>query len=86
MPTPCSVLICLYTQEPQPDPKAEAWYLTAVDYRTGTTRFKILTGTGLNWNNNWAPITLAPDGTANLGVCGGIIAVRAPSLPALSGS
>lgn len=69
-------LIYLYTREPQPDPARQAWYLTAVDFRTGTTRFKILMGLGRNWNNNWAPITLAPDGTAYVGVLRGIIAVR----------
>ena len=32
--------------------------------------------TGLGFNNNYAPITLGPDGTAYLGVLGGIVAWR----------
>jgi hypothetical protein len=31
---------------------------------------------GLGYNNNYAPITLGPDGTAYVGVLGGILAVR----------
>ncbi len=37
---------------------------------------RVLTGTGLGYNNNYAPITLGPDGTAYVGVLGGILAVR----------
>ncbi len=69
-------LIYLYTREEQPDPNVEAWYFTAVDFRTGETQFKILTGTGRNWNNNWAPITLGQDGTAYVGVLRGIISIK----------
>ncbi|MFG2206862.1 hypothetical protein [Streptomyces sp. NPDC048638] len=54
----------------------DAWYLTAVDFRTGRTRFKRLTGTGPLYDNNWAPITLGPDGTAYSGVFNGLVAVR----------
>ena len=52
-----------------------AWYLTALDFESGKTRFKILTGLGRNFDNNWSPLTLGPDGTAYIGTFGGVIAV-----------
>lgn len=51
------------------------WYLTALDAHTGETRFKVATGVGRDFDNNWAPITLGPDGTAYIGVFGGIVTV-----------
>ncbi|MEV0370709.1 hypothetical protein AB0I10_12900 [Streptomyces sp. NPDC050636] len=68
-------LLYYYTKEPN-RLGIDAWYLTAVDFRTGQTRFKRLTGTGPLYDNNWAPITLGPDGTAYVGVFNGLIAVR----------
>lgn len=53
-----------------------AWYLTALDFETGKTQFMVKTGAGKNFDNNWAPITLAPDGTAYIGTSKGIVAVR----------
>jgi hypothetical protein len=61
--------------EPLTGPE-DPWYLTAVDARTGRRVWSRLTGTGLGYNNNYAPITLGPDGTAYVGVMGGIVAVR----------
>ncbi len=52
-----------------------AWYLTALDFASGKTRFKILTGIGSNFDNNWAPLTLAPDGTAYVGTAKGLVAI-----------
>ena len=37
---------------------------------------RVLTGVGLGYNNNYAPITLGPDGTAYVGVLGGLLSVR----------
>lgn len=54
----------------------DPWYLTAIDARTGVTAYKRLAGTGMGFNNNYAPITLAADGTAYLGVLGGMVALR----------
>ncbi|MFG2137703.1 hypothetical protein [Streptomyces sp. NPDC048650] len=54
----------------------DAWYLTAIDWRTGRTRFRILTGTGDAYNNNWSPITLGPDGSAYISTYGGIVRVH----------
>src|SRR4051794_16265328 len=55
---------------------ADPWYLTALDARTGKLVYKQLAGTGLGYNNNYAPITLGPDGTLYQGVLGGMVAIR----------
>ncbi len=68
-------LLYLYTKEPRRD-LIDAWYLTAVDVHTGKTAYKVLTGTGKWFDNNWAPITIGPDGSAYIGVIGGLVAVR----------
>ncbi|MFH0521353.1 hypothetical protein ACHBTE_29760 [Streptomyces sp. M41] len=68
-------LIYLYTKDPNPLGVA-AWYLTAVDFRTGATRWKQLVGTGLLYDNNWAPVTIGPDGTAYVGVFNGLTSVH----------
>lgn len=67
-------LAYFYTFMPQDDGE-NAWYFTALDFETGETRFKILTGAGRDYDNNWAPITLAPDGTAYVGTSKGIVAI-----------
>jgi hypothetical protein len=59
----------------------DPWYLTAIDARTGKTIYKQLGGTGLGFNNNYAPITLGPDGTAYTGVLGGLVAIRDATPP-----
>ncbi len=69
-------LIYLYTRLEGTKKSTMAWYLTAIDYRTGKTVFKIFTGTGKYWNNNYAPITLGPNGTAYVGCFNGIMAIR----------
>jgi hypothetical protein len=74
-------LVYVYTKDPQTD-DSDAWYLTALDFRTGRTVFKALGGEGLGYNNNYAPITLGPDGTAYVGVLGGLIALRDRVSPA----
>ncbi len=69
-------LVYFYTFEPIPDhPNWEAWYLMALDFQTGETVFKLLTGTGYEWNNNYAPITIGPNGTAYVGCFGGLMAI-----------
>jgi hypothetical protein len=69
-------LVYLYTKEPHAGRWVDAYYLTAVDFRTGATVYKILTGTGFGYDNNWAPITLGPDGAAYVGTVRGLIAIR----------
>ena len=59
----------------------DPWYLTALDARTGARVWSVLTGLGLGYNNNYAPITLGPDGTAYIGVLGGLVAVRDTARP-----
>ena len=49
---------------------------SAIDYRTGKTAFSQYAGSGLLYNNNYAGIALGSDGTAYLGVIGGIITLR----------
>jgi outer membrane protein assembly factor BamB len=74
-------LVYVYTKDPDPaldDP----WYLTALDFRTGKTVWKRHSGNGFGFNNNYAPITLGPDGTAYLGVLGGMVALRDRTPPA----
>jgi hypothetical protein len=67
-------LIYTYTKEPG---LLDPWYWTALDFRTGHVVYKQLAGTGsLGYNNNYAGIALARNGTAYLGVLGGIIAMR----------
>ena len=74
-------LLYIYAK-PARDDGQDAWYLTALDVRTGRTVFRRLGGEGLGFNNNYAPITLGPDGTAYLGVLGGIVAWRDRRPPA----
>ena len=38
------------------------------DFRTGITAFSVLTGTGVRFDNHWAAVTLAADGTAFVGL------------------
>lgn len=70
-----SGLVYTYTKEPRSD-GGDPWFLTAIDVRSGRTVWKALTGDGLGFNNNYAPVTLGPDGTAYVGVLGGLVAVR----------
>jgi len=73
-------LVYTYTKPARED-GTDAWYLTALDFCTGRTRYKQLAGTGLGYNNNFAPVTLGPDGTAYVGALGGLIALRDAARP-----
>lgn len=53
-----------------------AWYLTAMDARTGRGVFSVRTGTGILMNNHYAAITLARDGTVFIATLGGLVRVR----------
>jgi hypothetical protein len=55
---------------------SDPWYLTALDFRSGRTAFRALAGSGLGYNNNYAPVTLGPDATAYVGVLGGLVALH----------
>ncbi len=69
-----SGLLYTYTKPPRDD-QVDAWYLTAIDIRTGVTVYSQLAGTGLGFNNNYAPVSLGPDGSAYVGVLGGLVRI-----------
>jgi hypothetical protein len=66
----------IYTYARPEDPLAQGYYWTAIDWRTGATVWTQYAGSGLLFNNNYAGIALGPNGTAYLGVIGGIISLR----------
>jgi len=68
-------LIYTYTRDPAPAID-QPYFWTAIDARTGRTAWKVYAGSGLGFNNNYAGLALGPDGTAYLGVFGGIVALR----------
>ena len=53
----------------------DSWYLTALDFRTGEVVYEQRYGTGLGHNVNYAPVSLGPDGTAYVGVLGGLVRI-----------
>ncbi|MDT4915753.1 MAG: hypothetical protein QOH89_453, partial [Pseudonocardiales bacterium] len=55
---------------------ADAWYLTAIDIRTGRTVFSKLTGTGPGFNNHYAAVYLGPDGTAYIATLAGMVRIK----------
>jgi hypothetical protein len=70
-----SGLVYTYTKEPNPDGD-DLWYFTAIRFGTGKTVWKRLTGEGLGYNNNYAPVSLRQGGAAYVGVLGGLVMVR----------
>ena len=66
----------VYTYKPPRDDGNDAWYFTALDFCTGRTVYKRLTGIGLGYNNHYAPVTVGPDGSAYVGAISGLMAVR----------
>jgi hypothetical protein len=61
--------------------RSDPWYFTALDFRTGRTVFKYRAGSGLGFNNNYAPVTIGPDGSAYVGTLGGLVAMRDTAPP-----
>jgi hypothetical protein len=68
-------LVYAYTKPTRSD-EIDAWYLTALSFRTGKTVYQQLAGTGLGYNSNYAPVSIGPDGTAYVGALGGLILLR----------
>jgi hypothetical protein len=64
-------LVYTYTKPARED-EVDAWYFTALSFRTGKAIYKKLAGTGFGYNNNFAPVSVGPDGTGYVGVLGGI--------------
>jgi hypothetical protein len=77
-------LVYTYTKDPQAD-GTDAWYLTAIDFRTGKTVYKRLGGEGLGHNNNYAPVIIGKTGNLYLGVLGGLVMIR-DRVPPTAGS
>jgi hypothetical protein len=67
-------LVYVYTKPS--GPAVDAWYLTAIDIRTGHTAFSQLTGTGPAYNNHYASIYLGPDGSAYIPTLTGMVRVH----------
>jgi hypothetical protein len=76
-------IVYTYTKPANADGE-DGWYLTALDFASGKTLWRALAGEGLGFNNNYAPVTLGPDGSAYVGVLGGLVrlADATPSTPA----
>lgn len=55
---------------------ADAWYLSALDARTGRTAFRVRAGLGGWRNNDRSKVLLAPDGAAYVATVGGLVRVR----------
>ena len=53
----------------------DAWFFTAFSARTGRQVWSKYTGSGLGYNNNYAPVSLGPDGTAYVGTLGGLLRI-----------
>ncbi len=72
-------LLYAYTKPQLSDPlgnAVDAWYFTAIDIRTGKTKWSRLTGTGIQWNNHYASIYLGPDGAAYIATLAGLIRIK----------
>lgn len=66
----------IYSYQRPEDPSNQGYFWTAIDYRTGETAWTRYAGSGLVYNNNYAGLAIGPDGTAYLGVIGGIVTLR----------
>ena len=67
----------VYTStKPKRNDTTDAWYRTAHDVDTGKVVYHRLAGTGFGFNNNYAPVTISPNGTAYVGVLGGLTRFR----------
>jgi hypothetical protein len=73
-------LVYTYTK-PRRSDDTDAWYLTGLDFCTGRTVYRRLAGTGLGFNNNYAPVTLGPDGSAYVGTLGGLVRLNDSTRP-----
>jgi streptogramin lyase len=68
-------LLYLYTYERLAD--GYGYYLTTVDFDTGATVYRQPTGTGIQYADFGAPLTLSPSGdTVFIGTLGGLLRVR----------
>jgi hypothetical protein len=56
--------------------KSGNWWWTALSFATGKLVYKSYSGTGYNWNNNYAGISISRAGREYMGTLGGIISLR----------
>jgi hypothetical protein len=68
-------LIYTYTRPPDPG-GSQGYYWTAINFKNGKTAWHKYAGSGFFFNNNYAGLGLGHDGTAYLGVVGGIISLK----------
>jgi hypothetical protein len=69
-----SGIVFVYSFETQPN-NTNDWYLVGLDFSSGNEVFRIHTGNGKDYNNNFSPITLGPDQTVYIGTSKGLIAL-----------
>lgn len=70
-------LIYVYVQDRERAPAGEyVWYVAAIDWNSGETVFKVRTGAGGIFNDNYLPASIGPDGTFYQAVMGGVVAVK----------
>lgn len=69
-------LVYVYTRDESNPADLHAWYFTAIDVETGEVVFKQLTGVGWLFNNHYGSITISPDGSAYLGIMGGLVKIK----------
>lgn len=53
----------------------DAWFFTAFDARTGRQVWTRHVGSGLGYNNHYAPVTIGRGGAAYVGVLGGLVRI-----------
>jgi hypothetical protein len=73
--SPITGLAYVYTFETAAD-GINDWYLTGLRYSDGEEAFRIHTGRGKDYNNNFSPITLGPDGSIYVGTTKGLLAIK----------
>ena len=65
-------LLYAYTKKAS-TPLDDSWYFTAIDVRTGRTKWDQRTGNGIQWNNHYASIYVGPDGAAYMPTMAGLV-------------
>lgn len=62
------------------------WALVGLDFKTGREVIRVPTGRGKPWDNNWASLSIAPDGTLYGGTTQGLFQVQTSRRKGRSGS
>jgi hypothetical protein len=66
-----------YTKNPDPVGGTDPWTFSAVDFDTGAPLYQVLTGYGTPYDDHYSSISVAPDGTAYVGVTSGMLRIDA---------